>query len=107
MGTTFSFSLNVAATVKLQFTQSVAGHIVGGRCLAKGKHRAKARRCTLKLTRGTLGFAAHAGAEQVRFQGLISKARRLRPGRYTVRITATGAGGTRSKAASLSFTILA
>ena len=43
-GTTFSFSLNEAATVGLTFKQTTAGRSVGGRCVAQSAgNRARAR----------------------------------------------------------------
>ena len=54
---------------------------------------------------GKLTFAnARAGRNRIVFQGRIAGAKRLRPGRYTVVLTATNAGG-RSAPLSLSFTI--
>jgi hypothetical protein len=82
-GTTFSFSLNEQATVTFSFAQSAGGRKVG------------------KLT-----FAGHPGTDKVAFQGRISPKEKLKPGRYTVAITATNSAGMRSLPQSLSFTIV-
>jgi hypothetical protein len=83
-GSTFSFSLNEPATVTFSFTQS-------------------GRRT---VTVGRLTFTGHSGSNRVAFQGRISAARKLKPGRYTLVITATNSAGVRSAPRSLTFTIV-
>ena len=61
-------------------------------------------RCTRTVTAGTLTFSAHAGTSKVRFEGLISKHKKLNPGSYTLLVTAT-ASGKRSTARTLRFVI--
>jgi hypothetical protein len=56
--------------------------------------------------RGTLAFNAHVGSNKVRFQGRLSRSKKLKPGRYTLTITATDSAGNRSKAKSASFTVV-
>jgi hypothetical protein len=82
-GTTFSFSLNEQATVTFSFSQSVDGRVTVGR----------------------LTFTGHSGTNKVAFQGRISPVKKLKPGRYTLVITATDSAGVRSAPKSLSFTI--
>jgi type IV secretory pathway TrbD component len=84
IGTTFSFSLNEQATVTFSFVQRVGASVTAG-----------------KLT-----FTGHSGANEVVFQGRISSAKKLKPGRYTLLITATNSAGVRSAPESLSFTIV-
>jgi hypothetical protein len=86
-GATFSFSLNEEATVTFSFDQTVRGR--------KGT-----------VTAGKLIFAGHSGTNKVAFQGRISSKKTLKPGRYTLVITATNAAGVRSAPKSLSFTIV-
>ena len=57
-------------------------------------------------TAGTLTFTGHSGTNKVAFQGRISPAKKLKPGRYTLVITATNSAGVRSAPKSLSFTIV-
>jgi len=57
------------------------------------------------VTQGTLSFNAHTGTDKISFQGRISNSRKLKPGHYTLVITATNAAGQRSNPQSLSFTI--
>ena len=84
-GTTFSFSLNEEATVTFSFTHRVGGHTA---------------------TAGTLTFTGHSGTDKVAFQGRISPGKKLKPGRYTLMITATNSAGMRSAPRSLGFTIV-
>jgi hypothetical protein len=83
-GTTFSFSLNEPATVTFSFARRTGG-------------RKKA---------SALTFAGHSGTNKVAFQGRISPGEKLKPGRYTLTITATDSAGMRSAPKSLSFTIV-
>jgi hypothetical protein len=85
IGTTFSFSLNEEATVTLGFTRRV-------------NRRA--------ATAGTLTFTGHTGTNRVAFQGRISPGKKLKPGRYTLVITAANSAGVSSAPKSLSFTIV-
>ena len=81
VGTTFSFKLNEAAKVTFKFAQ---GH----------------------KTRGTLTFNAKSGNRKLSFDGKLSHSKKLKPGSYTVLITAEATGLT-SKTAKLSFKIAA
>ncbi len=105
-GTTFSFTLNETASVRLAFTQALAGRSVGGRCVAPTRANTARRACTRNVAAGTLTLAGHAGSDRVRFQGRLSASRRLKPGRYTVALSAS-AGGLTSTPRSLTFTTVA
>jgi hypothetical protein len=106
VGTIFSFTLNMPATARFEFTQRASGRKVKGKCVAQTKHNRRKAKCTRIRTLGTLSFAARAGANTVRFQGRLSRTRKLKPGRYTLLITATSSSGGRSAPRSLSFTIV-
>jgi hypothetical protein len=82
IGTTFSFTLNAAATVSLRFT-------------AGRRHRAF----------GTVKLAARQGHDRIAFGGRFSRRRKLRPGGYTVTLTATDRTGRSSKPTRLKFTV--
>ena len=106
VGTTFSFSLNEAATVTFNFVKLLPGRKVHGRCVAQsGKNRHKSS-CKRSLVAGTLTFRAHAGVNKVRFAGRISSAKKLALGSYTLQIFARNAQGVRSSQRSLSFKIV-
>jgi hypothetical protein len=105
LGTTFSFALNVAARVTFQFTQPASGRKVGKKCVAQTKKNKNKRRCTRTVIAGTLTFSAHAGTNKVRFEGRVSKHKKLKPGSYALLVTAA-ASGKRSATRILHFTIV-
>lgn len=104
VGTTFSFRLDRPAQVTFSFTRRVPGRKAGRRCVAQTHKNRHKRACKRTVVAGTLAFPGHAGANKVRFQGRISKTRKLAPGTYTLIATASAAG-LRSRAATLTFTI--
>jgi hypothetical protein len=106
LGTAFSFTLNQAATVKLAFTLDRPGRRSGKRCVAENRSNRHQRKCSRTSGAGTLSIAAPAGADKLAFYGRLSASTRLRPGSYTVAVTA-GGGGKTSNAVRLSFTIVA
>ncbi len=99
VGTTISFVLSENASVSFEFTQ------IHGSCRAKGHKPSKAEHCGRTMTAGKLSFAGHDGANKVSFQGRISRSRELKPGDYTLAITAINTERTRSASESLRFTI--
>ena len=105
VGTTFSFTLNVASSVSLAFKQQRPGRRVGGSCVATSRKNRGKPKCTRTVTPGTLRFGGHAGVNRVAFQGRLSAKTKLKPGPYTLVITATSSAGQRSAAATLKFTI--
>jgi virginiamycin B lyase len=109
VGTTFTFTLNVPATVKLAFTTRSPGRlskIKGKRvCVAQTKHNTKLPKCTRTLTAGTMSLKAHTGTDKIAFQGRTSPTRKLKPGTYTVTFTAIDATAS-SKPRSVKFAIV-
>lgn len=106
LGTSFSYTLNEAASVRLVFTQSAAGRKVKGRCVAPSRSNRRRRACRRTVSKGALEFAAHAGMNKIAFQGRLSTSKKLTPGGYTVTFVATDAGGRSSASKSLRFTIV-
>jgi hypothetical protein len=106
IGTTFSFALNERATVRFSFTQQAAGRKVHRKCVALSAKNRRKPRCTRTINAGTLTFTGHPGTNKVRFAGRISRTKKLKPGRYTLRITATNTQGQRSRPQSLTFEIV-
>jgi alpha-tubulin suppressor-like RCC1 family protein len=105
VGTVFSFTLNEQAAVTFNFTQQTKGRRVGRRCAARTHANARRKSCKRTVARGTLSFSGHSAVDRVTFQGRLSPAKALAPGRYTLIITATNAAG-HSAPASLGFTIV-
>lgn len=104
LGTTFSFTLNRPASVTFTFITRATGRRLPSRCVAQSKSDRTDPRCTRTVTAGTIAFAAHAGLNSVRFQGLISKREHLRPGNYTLLLSALAPGGNPANG-TLRFTI--
>jgi hypothetical protein len=105
IGTTFSFALNEPAVVRFSFTQQAPGRKVHRKCVAQTKKNRHKPRCTRTTVAGSFTFTGHQGTNTVRFAGRISPAKKLKPGKYTLQITAT-AQGQRSAPQSLTFTIV-
>ena len=105
VGTTFRYTLDKSAAVRFDFTQPGRGRKVNGKCVAQNKHNKRKRKCTRTLIRGSLTFAGHPGRNTVNFFGWLSKHKKLKPGKYTVIITAT-TPGVGSTSQTLKFTIV-
>jgi outer membrane protein assembly factor BamB len=109
VGTTFSFLLDRSASVRLAFSRTVSGRRVGKRCLARARprrgRRTHAPSCWREVRAATLVFAGRPGTDAVRFEGRTDRAHKLRPGRYTLVITAL-AGSETAAARGLRFTIV-
>jgi hypothetical protein len=95
-GTTLSLTLSQSATVRAVITHQARGRKVKGRCKATAK---TGKRCTLIQTAGSQTFDGVTGANRFK---LVT--RRLKPGSYTLTVTALAAGET-SGAVTLRFTI--
>jgi hypothetical protein len=105
LGTTFSFALNVEASVAFAFTQRIGGRKIGRECVAQTSKNRRRPPCKRTVTRGVLFFIAHPGKNKVFFEGVLSRKKKLSPGAYTLTIYTAAAGGT-SQPRSLSFTIV-
>jgi hypothetical protein len=105
VGTTFKFGLNTSASVSFAFTQAKSGRNVAGKCVAQTGRNRKKPKCTQSIVAGTLGITGHAGVNTVGFQGRLTSSRKLKPGLYTLVITATKPGAP-SASESLTFTIV-
>jgi len=86
----------------MTFTTSAQGRRAGGKCVAKSKRNSHAKRCSRTIVAGVLTLKAHAGTNKVRFDGVISRRKHLRPGAYTLRARALGG----PPASALHFTIV-
>jgi hypothetical protein len=105
--TTISFALSQPATVTLSFQAAKPGVLARGRCTAPTKGRRTGRRCTRYVAvPGAVSRAGHAGANRIRFQGVLDGGRSLAPGSYRVSLSAANAGGTSSAPQHPGFTLL-
>ncbi|MDQ8046551.1 MAG: hypothetical protein REI11_18245, partial [Patulibacter sp.] len=104
-GSTLSFSLGAAATVKLAVDRPSTGRKDGKTCRKATRKLAKKPRCTRytavgSTTTATLG----AGAHKITFTGKLGT-KTLAPGKYRLTLTATNAAGT-SAPLTATFTIV-
>jgi hypothetical protein len=88
------------------FTQQLSGSRVGHECVAQTNKNQHRRACKRTVVAGTLAFIGHAGINKVIFQGRISSSKKLKPGTYTLTVTATNSAGVHSAPISLRFTIV-
>jgi uncharacterized repeat protein (TIGR01451 family) len=106
VGTTISFGLSEPARATLTFAQPKTGRKVRGRCRSLTRANRRKPKCTIPNVRGVLLLAGHAGTNRLRFQGRLTRTRRLGPGTYTLTITATDSAGNRSRPRTIRFTIV-
>ena len=103
-GTTFVFTLSEAARTTIAIAQRKAGRRKGKRCVAPRKGLKK--RCTRFVAKVTLTRTkTKQGGNRVAYTGRTAKGT-LKPGRYRATLRATDAAGNRSKATTLTFTIV-
>jgi hypothetical protein len=106
VGTTFTFTLSKAATVRLAFSRRRAGRKVRGVCKAPNPSNSTKRRCTRMVLAGVLSLPARSGLNELRFQGRLPGGKSLPLGDYTLALTARDAQGLQSAVRSLSFSIV-
>jgi hypothetical protein len=106
VGTSFSFSLNEPATATFTFTQSVAGRRAHGSCVAPSPGNAQRPKCKRTVLVGSFGVSGKAGLNKLHFQGRLSSSKTLKPGTYSVSITAHDAHGLKAVSRPLPFTIV-
>lgn len=104
VGTSFRFTLDGAAQVRLAFAQVVPGRRMATRCVKPAKLNRHKPRCSRYRFRGALNVVGAAGANAYAFRGRIGS-RTLRPGLYRLNVTASR-GGKRSAAVTIGFTIV-
>lgn len=103
-GTIFTFDLNRPASVDLSVTRSASGHMHDGKCVTHAHSSHTKPQCASRKALGALHLSGRAGINTVHFDGALG-GRRLTPGKYSLRITAT-ASGEHTTAGPLSFTIV-
>ena len=105
-GTTISYALSEAATVKFRVERVLPGRRVGGRCVKPTQSNRSAKRCSrYKLLRGSFRQQASAGANKLKFTGRL-RGSKLRPGKYRLLAVATDAAGNKSRPRRAAFRIV-
>jgi hypothetical protein len=100
VGMTISYRLSENARVTLTFARRARGRKVGRRCVKPKRSNRKKRRCTRYVKAGTLHFDGKQGTNRVKFQGRLSRRKRLAVGRYRLVVGAKDGAGNVSKNAS-------
>ena len=103
VGTTFSFRLDRAATVKIAIRRLASGRRVKGVCRAPSAKLRHDPRCTRTIAIVTLRRTAHAESNKVAFTGPI-RGQAFQPGNYRAVFIALDTAGA-SSPKTLSFTI--
>lgn len=107
VGTTISFRLSEAARSTVVFQRAQPGRRFGGKCAKPTAANRDGKACVRYVSAGQLSpFAGKAGANKVKFQGRLSRARSLAAGTYRVVIRARDAAGNAAKKNGPSFTIV-
>jgi hypothetical protein len=106
VGTNFSFRLDETANVTLTFALKKTGRRVNKVCKALTRSNRKKPKCTRYVNKGSISKTVKAGKTRVRFQGRITKKRKLGLGRYRVTLDVVDTAGNRSKSKVGYFTIV-
>ena len=107
VGTTISFRLSEAARATLTFQRQGPGRRSGKNCVKQTSGNKGHPRCTRYVNAGSINADAKAGQNKVRFQGLLTKTRKLSLGGYRVVVGARDAAGNRASRNGPTFTIVA
>lgn len=102
----FSFKLNEPATLRLTFARDLVGRERRGKCVAPTQRDRQRPACRRAIAAGMLSLRGRSGAENVYFDGRLSRSRTLTPGQYTVTFTAIDAVRRSAKPQRLTFTIV-
>jgi hypothetical protein len=105
VGTTFRFTLDRAANVRIGFARQTRGlRDRAGDCVRRSRRLASGRRCRLFVPVGTLVRSATQGSSSVPFSGRLGR-RALAPGAYRAGLTAA-IGGRSTKPKVLAFHVV-
>jgi hypothetical protein len=106
VGTTFRFTINEAATVRFAFAQLLPGRKVNGKCVAQTARNGSHKSCIRSVLRGAISLSASAGPHNLFFQGRLTRPKKLKPGVYTLTLTATNTSGQQATKTLRPFTIV-
>jgi dipeptidyl aminopeptidase/acylaminoacyl peptidase len=106
VGTTISFKLSESAKATLTFQSAQLGRKSGTKCVKQTSSNRTRPSCTRFVNAGSINFNAKSGQNKVRFEGLITKSRKLSIGTYRVVVGASDAAGNKSSKNGPSFTIV-
>jgi hypothetical protein len=106
VGTTVSFSVSEASSVRFTVQRKTKGRRVAGSCKRQTRANRTKKRCTRWVSvKGSFSIAAAAGATSFTFRGRIGD-RKLRPGSYRLNSRATDAANNKSGTTRKTFRIV-
>ncbi len=106
VGTTISFKLSEAARGTLTFQRQTPGRKSGKNCVKQTSANRTRPACTRSVNAGSINLNAKAGQNKVKFQGLLTKTRKLSLGSYRVVVGARDAAGNKASRDGPTFTIV-
>ena len=106
VGTTISFDLSEAATVRFSFQRARKGRRVNGRCRKPTRRNRSKRRCTRYVRAGSFSLDLSGGDRDVRFEGRLSRTKRLKVGRHRLTLSARDDDGNGSNKPRKKFRIV-
>ncbi|HEX3239730.1 MAG TPA: hypothetical protein VHR18_06305 [Solirubrobacterales bacterium] len=104
-GTKLKLALSEPATVIATIARPSPGRKAGKLCVAPGKAKSGAKRCTRFVAKGSLAKQLPAGPGSIPFSGKL-KGKPLAPGAYRATVSAKDASGNLSAATFAAFTIV-
>jgi len=108
VGTTISFKLDEAGQVTVSFQRVRAGRRVGRRCVRPTPGNRSHRPCKRFVSAGSIpAFAGKVGLNKVRFQGRLTRSRRLGLGTYRIVLSVVDAAANHRTRNGPTFTIVA
>jgi hypothetical protein len=97
IGTTISFRLSEAARATVAFQRQKPGRRVGKRCVKQTAANRKRKACKRFVGAGRVTKQGKAGQNRLRFQGLLTRTKKLKLGAHRVVISARDSAGNRSR----------
>jgi hypothetical protein len=108
VGTTISFKLDEAGQVTLGFQRVRSGRRVGRKCVKATPRNRSRRPCKRFVNAGSIpAFVGKVGLTRVRFQGRLTRSRRLALGSYRVVLSVVDSAANRRTQTGPTFTIVA
>lgn len=104
-GTTFRYSVNEPATVRIRFERKLTGHRIGKICVPPPKRGKPGTKCVAFKRIGSRSQKAKVGPNKLKWNGRLKGSPRL-PGAYRATVVATDAAGGRSAAKTVGFRVL-
>lgn len=104
-GSTLKFTLSEAGKVTATVAKPAPGRRAGKKCVAPGKAKPSAAKCTRYVNKGTLSLNGKQGSNMAPFSGKL-KGKALPPGPYRAILIARDGAGNASQPRTAAFTIV-